>query len=93
LDAAHPLEHESRKETEIPIQPRRGRRKWKNPDPSEESVFEDTVRDLLKAEPQGFELGPIVTSEKAYRMPDDAQVKRRVVVDKGKGPILDSPAQ
>ena len=38
------------------------------------------MRDLLRAEPEGFELGPIVTSEKQYRMPDDSQVKRRPVM-------------
>ena len=40
------------------------------------------MRELLKAEPEGFELGPIVTAEKGYRMPDDAQVKRRPMPDK-----------
>ena len=90
LDAAHPPEHESRKPKEIARPTRPGRRKRK-PDISEEAVFEDTVRDLLKAEQEGFELGPIVTSEKTYRMPDDAQVKRRPMHDnKGKAPALET---
>ena len=92
LDAAHPLEVESKKEKDIPRPPpqRHGPRRRK-PDPSEEAVFEDTVRDLLKAEAGGFELGPIVTSEKGYRMPDDAQMKRRPMSStKGKERVADS---
>lgn len=93
LDAAHPLEHESKQERELSLPPRRGRRRRKA-DPTEEAVFEDTVRELLKAESEGFELGPIVTSEKGYRMPDDAQVKRRPISDtKGKAPAADTSAE
>ena len=47
--------------------------------PSAEAVFEETMRDLLQDGEGEFELGPIVTSEKAYRMPDDMQVRRRPV--------------
>lgn len=83
LDAAHPLEAESRKEGEARVPVKTGRRRRKV-DTAEETVFEDTMRELLKAEPEGFELGPIVTSEKGYRMPDDAQVKRRPISDKAK---------
>jgi Transcription factor TFIID complex subunit 8 C-term len=93
LDSAHPLEHESRKEqTQGPLLARPGRRRRK-PDPTEEVVFEDTMRDLLKAEPEAFELGPIVTSEKGYRMPDDARVTRRPQADKGKAAAIDSTGE
>ncbi len=94
LDAAHPREVESRKEKDIPQPgpPRHGRQRHK-PDPGEEAVFEDTVRELLKAEAGGFELGPFVTSEKGYRMPDDAQVKRRPIsIDKAKEEVT-GPAE
>ena len=90
LDAAHPLDTEHKKEKEIPAQPRAGRSRKKT-DPTEASVFEDTVQEMLNAEPEGFELGPLVTSEKGYRMPDDAQMKRRPLPDrKGKERAADS---
>ena len=78
LDAAHPPESEgSRQKTQIQTQSRQAKRWRKGIHLSEEAVFEETLRDLLAKEPGGFELGPIVTCEKAYRMPDDVQVKRR----------------
>ncbi|KIX00694.1 uncharacterized protein Z518_09759 [Rhinocladiella mackenziei CBS 650.93] len=74
LDAAHPLDSEASRQKCTPRQ----RKRWKKGvDQSEETIFEETLRDLLAKEPGGFELGPIVTCEKAYRMPDDVQVKRR----------------
>lgn len=74
LDAAHSLDPEASKRKSTPAQ----RKRWKTGvNTSQEAVFEDTLRDLLAREPEGFELGPIVTCEKAYRMPDDAQLKRR----------------
>jgi Transcription factor TFIID complex subunit 8 C-term len=90
LDATHPLEHESKQDREMPLPPPYGRRRRKAA-PTEEAIFEDTVRELLKAEPEGFELGPIVTSEKGYRMPDDVQVKRRPISDmKGNAPAAET---
>lgn len=78
LDAAHPLEFEALKKKTGPAP----RKRWKNGvSLSEEAVFEETLRDLLAKEPGGFELGPIVTCEKAYRMPDDVQVKRRAPLE------------
>jgi len=78
LDAAHSLDPE----TSRPKSTARQRKRWKNSiNISEEAVFEETLRDLLAKEPGGFELGPIVTCEKAYRMPDDGQVKRRAPTD------------
>ena len=92
LDAAHPLEVESKKEKEVPpAPPSQQARRRRKPDPGEEALFEDTVRDLLNAEAGGFELGPIVTSEKGYRMLDDAQLKRRPMPNtKGKDRMTDS---
>ncbi|KAK5061097.1 hypothetical protein LTR84_007639 [Exophiala bonariae] len=84
LDATHPLESDVvRQKKTVVTQPEPVRRKrWKNTVTlSEEAVFEETLRDLLAKEPGGFELGPIVTCEKAYRMPDDIQVKRRAPVE------------
>ena len=77
VDAAHPVDVETRKQAAVPVLLGRTRKK---PEVTEEAVFEEAMRDLLKAESEGFELGPIVTSEKQFRMPDDAQVKRRAVV-------------
>ncbi|KAK4946320.1 hypothetical protein LTR10_014518 [Elasticomyces elasticus] len=78
LDATHPLESEATKRRSKVTQ----RKRWKDTvDISEETVFEETLRDLLAKEPGGFELGPIVTCEKSYRMPDDVQVKRRAPVN------------
>lgn len=78
LDAAHPLESEVVQKKIVPTP----RKRWKKGvSLSEEAVFEETLRDLLAKEPGGFELGPIVTCEKVYRMPDDAQVKRRAPVE------------
>lgn len=85
LDATHPLESEvvKKNKTTMKMEPEPARRKrWKNAVTlSEEAVFEETLRDLLAKEPGGFELGPIVTCEKAYRMPDDIQVKRRAPLE------------
>jgi hypothetical protein len=88
LDAAHTLEvAEASSKQKNPAPSRQPRRKrWKaGVDLSEEAVFEDTLRDLLSKEPGGFELGPIVTCEKAYRMPDDVAVKRKAAVVKDGG--------
>lgn len=54
-----------------------------------EAVFEDTVRDLLNGM-SDFELGPIVTSEKAYRMPDDTRIKRRPATATATGTVKSS---
>jgi hypothetical protein len=78
IDAAHPGEMESK--PAAPSKTKRGRIR-RIDDTSEEADFENAVRALLKNEPGGFELGPIVTAEKALRMPDDAQVKRRTRVE------------
>jgi len=79
LDATHPLDFEATRKKTTGTAPRK---RWKNGvSLSEEAVFEETLRDLLAKEPGGFELGPIVTCEKAYRMPDDVQVKRRAPVE------------
>ena len=80
IDAAHPGEVESKKE--VPSRSHRGRRRQVD-DTAEETDFESAVRALLQAEPEGFELGPIVTTEKPLRMPDDTQVKRRAKPDEG----------
>lgn len=80
VDAAHPVDAETKKQASAPIRPGRRRKK---PDINEEAAFEEAMRDLLKDEPQGFELGPIVTSEKQYRMPDDTQTKKRAVAVDG----------
>lgn len=50
----------------------------KKPTLTEEAMFEETMRGLLLDEP-GFELGPVVSCEKQYRMPDEAKIKRRIV--------------
>lgn len=65
-------------ETRI-VQDRRPRRLQREPILTEEAMFEETMRDLLKQEPGDFELGPIVSSEKHFRMPDDGRVKRKPV--------------
>lgn len=78
LDVAQPVEHQETKPVIPSAWPGKRRRKVGL---SEEAVFDETVRELLKDEPNGFELGPIVTSEKAYRMPDDAQVKRKPAIN------------
>ncbi|KAJ9603854.1 hypothetical protein H2200_011375 [Cladophialophora chaetospira] len=78
LDAAHTLETEaSFKQKDVAPSKQRRKRWKKGVDLSEETVFEETLRDLLGREPDGFELGPIVTCEKAFRMPDDVAVKRK----------------
>ncbi|KIV96323.1 hypothetical protein PV10_00205 [Exophiala mesophila] len=77
LEATHPIDSDSVKEKR---QSKINRRWTKGVALSEEAVFEETLRELLAKEPGGFELGPIVTCEKAYRMPDDAQIKRRAPV-------------
>jgi hypothetical protein len=85
LDATHPLEAESRKENDFspPVTHSKSKRRRKVGQ-TEEAVFEETMRELLKGEPESFELGPIVTSEKGFRMPDDAQAKRRPISEKTK---------
>jgi hypothetical protein len=80
LDAAHGLEAVETsfaQTTALPSRQKKEKRSRAGLDLSEKSVFDDTLRDLLADEPGGFELGPIVTSEKVYRMPDDAGVKRK----------------
>lgn len=91
LDATHPHEPEFvQKKKTVPAPARRKR--WKNAvSLSEEAVFEETLRDLLAKEPGGFELGPIVTCEKAYRMPDDIQVKRRAPIETAAGSAAAGP--
>jgi len=61
------------------VKDRRPRRLRRMPILTEEAMFEETMRDLLKSEPGDFELGPLVSSEKQYRMPDEGRVKRRPV--------------
>lgn len=87
LDAAHTLDAETSSKQKNPMPSKQRRKRWKTGvDKSEEAVFEETLRDLLANEPGGFELGPIVTCEKAYRMPDDVAVKRRAPpVESGTG--------
>ena len=94
LDAAHVFESaeaSSRQKHSAPSQQKR-RKRWKTGvDMSEEAVFEETLRDLLKKEPGGYELGPIVTCEKAFRMPDDVAVRRRAVpIREGGGSLAQS---
>lgn len=71
LDTVLATEHDARL-----FRAKRGRPQTRTA-PTEQAMFEETMRDLLKAGSEEFELGPIVTSEKAYRMPDDIRVKRR----------------
>lgn len=78
LDGSHPLELEASRQKLASGTRRRAKNTVAI---SEEAVFEETLRELLAKEPGGFELGPIVTSEKAYRMPDDVQVKRKAPVN------------
>ena len=61
--------------------PRRGRPPKSAPTLTEEAMFDETMRDLM-AQPgvEDFELGPVVSSEKKYRMPDEGRVRRRPVV-------------
>ncbi|KIW10992.1 hypothetical protein PV08_10291 [Exophiala spinifera] len=80
LDATHSIEPTSR--PRFTLGPRKRAKNTINI--SEAAIFEETLRSLLSKEPGGFELGPIVTSEKAYRMPDDVQVKRKAP---GKGTL------
>ena len=90
LDAAHPVDPETHNQvvsSQIGQRKRQQRKKREQPRMTEAELFEDTMRELLKAEPDGFELGPMVTSEKSYRMPDEGQAKRRTRSDdKTKGP-------
>ncbi|KPI44607.1 uncharacterized protein AB675_8299 [Cyphellophora attinorum] len=74
LDMTHPVDHETHKQALSsagaavgPFRNNRRRRKSLN----EAAIFEETMRSYLKAEPDGFELGPIVTAEKGVKMPDD----------------------
>jgi len=77
LEAALSTEPETRL-----VRDRRPPRLRKEPVLTEEAMFEDTMRDLLKQEPGDFELGPIVSAEKQYRMPDEGRIKRRPVTAK-----------
>lgn len=87
LDAAHPVDPETHKQAVSSQTSTRQKKKRAMPQATEAELFEDTMRDLLKAESDGFELGPMVTSEKAYRMPDEGTVKRRPRADdKAKSP-------
>lgn len=52
-------------------------RKTKNPMLSVEASFEQTMRELMKDSRRGFELGPLVTSEKSFRKPDNMLMHRR----------------
>lgn len=74
LEAALSTEPETRL-----VQDRRPGRLRRQPILTEEAMFEETMRDLLKQEPGDFELGPVVSAEKQYRMPDEGRVKRRPV--------------
>jgi hypothetical protein len=76
LDMTHPVDPETHKQALAsaggaarPSKSSRRRRKSLN----EAAIFEETMRSYLKAEPDGFELGPIVTAEKGVKMPDDGQ--------------------
>lgn len=65
---------------EVDLSPKPWRRKKKGPKPvSMEQAFEETMRDLMKAEGGGatsFELGPIVNSEKRLWRPDEVSVRK-----------------
>lgn len=74
LEAALSTEPETRY-----VQDYRPKRLRRKPVLTEEAMFEDTMRDLLISEPGDFELGPVVSAEKQYRMPDEGRVKRRPV--------------
>lgn len=74
LEAALSTEPETRY-----VQDQRPKRLRRKPVLTEEAMFEDTMRDLLLSEPGDFELGPVVSAEKSYRMPDEGRVKRRPV--------------
>lgn len=88
LDAAHPVDAETHNQAvSSQIGQRQRKKKRGQPRITEAELFEETMRDLLKAESDSFELGPMVTSEKAYRMPDEGQAKRRARADdRTKGP-------
>ncbi|KIW43208.1 uncharacterized protein PV06_04334 [Exophiala oligosperma] len=73
LDATHSIDRSSR--PRFTLGPRKRAKNTVNI--AEPAIFEETLRTLLSKEREGFELGPIVSSEKAYRMPDDVQVKRK----------------
>lgn len=59
------------------IKDRRPLRLRKPPVPTEEAMFEETMRSILSSAEKDFEMGPMVSSEKQYRMPDEGRVKRR----------------
>ena len=65
---------------EVDPSPKPWRRKRKGPKPvSIEQAFEETMRDLMKADGGGalsFELGPIVNSEKRLWRPDEVPMRR-----------------
>lgn len=81
LDATHSVDPQTHKQAISSQVGRPQTKRQKQPRITEAELFEETMRDLLKAESDGFELGPIVTSEKSYRMPDEGQVKRRARTD------------
>jgi hypothetical protein len=74
VDASHPVDPETHDQV---VTSQISKRQKKKKQITEIELFENTMRDLLKAESSSFELGPIVTSEKSYRMPDEGQAKRR----------------
>ncbi|ETN45419.1 uncharacterized protein HMPREF1541_09250 [Cyphellophora europaea CBS 101466] len=79
LDATHPVDPDTHRQA---VSSQVGKRQKKTqPKATEAELFEDTMRDLLKAESDGFELGPIVTSEKSYRMPDEGLAQKRLRAD------------
>lgn len=59
------------------VRARRGPLARRPPVLTEEAMFEETMRDLLRQEKGEFELGPVVSSEKMYRMPDEARMKTK----------------
>ena len=59
------------------VKDRRPRRLKKSPIETEEAMFEHVMREMLDVAPKDFEMGPVVSSEKQFRMPDEGSVKRR----------------
>ena len=66
------------------VKDRRPRRLRRMPILTEEAMFEETMRELLKSDAGDFELGPVVSSEKQYRMPDEGRIKRRPLTSTAK---------
>lgn len=59
------------------VKDRRPYRLRKPPVLTEEAMFEETMRQVLATAEKDFEMGPVVSAEKQYRMPDSGRVKRR----------------